>query len=65
VAGSERGRGAEVRAGCGWNVRRDAADLDLIVTGSSDHHSRDKVDHELASNTSAHDQLDRLLDAAR
>lgn len=35
--------------------------LDLVVTGSSDHHGTGKPDHELASLTTAPDQLERLL----
>jgi hypothetical protein len=36
----------------------------LLVTGSSDHHGAGKVGHELGCNTTAPDQLDRLLDVA-
>jgi hypothetical protein len=39
-------------------LRRIAADLDLIVTGSSDYPGRDKVDHELGGNTTVRDQID-------
>jgi 3',5'-nucleoside bisphosphate phosphatase len=38
--------------------------LGLAVTGSSDHHGAGKVGHELGCNTTAPDQLDRLLDVA-
>jgi 3',5'-nucleoside bisphosphate phosphatase len=38
--------------------------LGLVVTGSSDHHGAGKVDHDLGCNTTAPDQLDRLLDLA-
>lgn len=39
-------------------------DLDLVRTGSSDYHGTGKVDHDLGCNTTAPDQLDRLLAAA-
>ena len=39
-------------------------DLGLVVTGSSDYHGLGKVDHDLGCNTTAPDQLDRLLDLA-
>ena len=42
-------------------LRGIARDLDLVVTGSSDHHGLGKVDHELGVNTTAPDQLERLL----
>jgi len=45
-------------------LRAIAADLDLVVTGSSDHHGTGKVDHDLGCNTTAPDQLHRLLEAA-
>lgn len=45
-------------------LRALAADLDLVVTGSSDHHGLGKVDHELGCHTTAPDQLERLLDLA-
>jgi 3',5'-nucleoside bisphosphate phosphatase len=51
---------AEVRR----RLRAVAERLDLVVTGSSDHHGTGKVDHELACNTTAPDQLERLLDLA-
>ncbi len=35
--------------------------LELLVTGSSDYHGTGKVDHELACNTTAPGELDRLL----
>jgi predicted metal-dependent phosphoesterase TrpH len=38
-----------------------ARDLDLVVTGSSDHHGLGKVDHDLGVNTTAPDQFERLL----
>ena len=43
---------------------RDRRRLDLVVTGSSDYHGTGKVDHDLGCNTTAPDQLDRLLDLA-
>jgi 3',5'-nucleoside bisphosphate phosphatase len=44
-------------------LRGIATRLDLVVTGSSDYHGTGKVDHELGCNTTAPDQLDRLLAA--
>lgn len=41
-----------------------AAELDLAVTGSSDFHGAGKVGHDLGCNTTAPDQLARLLDLA-
>jgi hypothetical protein len=35
-----------------------------VVTGSSDYHGAGKVDHDLGCNTTAPEQLDRLLDRA-
>ena len=34
--------------------------LDLVVTGSSDHHGAGKVDHPLGANTTAPEELERL-----
>lgn len=45
-------------------LRSLARDLDLVVTGSSDHHGLGKVDHELGVNTTAPEELERLLDLA-
>ena len=45
-------------------LRAVAGDLDLVVTGSSDYHGLGKVDHDLGRNTTAPDQLERLLDLA-
>ncbi|HET6627355.1 MAG TPA: PHP domain-containing protein [Nocardioidaceae bacterium] len=45
-------------------LRRIAADLDLVVTGSSDYHGDGKVDHELGCNTTHPDEYDRLLQLA-
>lgn len=42
-------------------LRSVARNLDLLVTGSSDYHGDGKAGHELACNTTAPDQLDRLL----
>ena len=42
-------------------LRAIARDLDLVVTGSSDHHGLGKVGHDLGCNTTAPDQLERLL----
>ena len=38
--------------------------LGLVLTGSSDYHGVGKTGHDLACNTTAPDQLDRLLDLA-
>jgi predicted metal-dependent phosphoesterase TrpH len=43
-------------------LRAIAADLDLVVTGSSDHHGLGKVDHDLGVNTTDPEQYERLLD---
>lgn len=45
-------------------LRGIARDLGLVVTGSSDHHGAGKVDHELGCNTTAPEELERLLDLA-
>ena len=45
-------------------LRAIAAELDLVVTGSSDFHGDGKVDHELGCNTTAPDQYERLLELA-
>jgi hypothetical protein len=42
-------------------LRAIARNLDLVVTGSSDHHGLGKVGHDLGCNTTAPDQLERLL----
>jgi hypothetical protein len=42
-------------------LRAIADDLGLVVTGSSDHHGLGKHDHDLGCNTTAPDQLERLL----
>jgi 3',5'-nucleoside bisphosphate phosphatase len=45
-------------------LRGIARNLGLVATGSSDYHGLGKSDHELACNTTAPDQLDRLLELA-
>ena len=45
-------------------LRTVAVELDLVVTGASDYHGLGKVGHELGCNTTAPDQLERLLDLA-
>lgn len=45
-------------------LRGIAADLDLVVTGSSDHHGLGKVDHDLGVNTTDPEQYERLLSLA-
>jgi predicted metal-dependent phosphoesterase TrpH len=46
-------------------VRRElsaiARELDLVVTGSSDYHGLGKIGHDLACNTTAPEELERLL----
>ncbi|HET7355510.1 MAG TPA: PHP domain-containing protein [Nocardioidaceae bacterium] len=41
-----------------------AAELDLVVTGSSDYHGAGKLDHEIGCNTTAPDSYQRLVDLA-
>lgn len=45
-------------------LRGIAADLDLLVTGSSDHHGLGKIDHDLGVNTTDPEQYERLLSLA-
>jgi predicted metal-dependent phosphoesterase TrpH len=45
-------------------LRAIAGELGLVVTGSSDYHGLGKVGHDLGCNTTAPDQLERLLDLA-
>ena len=45
-------------------LRALARDLDLVVTGSSDHHGLGKVDHDLGVNTTDPEQYERLLSLA-
>ena len=42
-------------------LRAIARELDLVVTGSSDHHGLGKVDHDLGVNTTDPEQYERLL----
>ena len=42
-------------------LRAVAQDLDLVVTGSSDHHGLGKVGHHLGVNTTAPEEYERLL----
>lgn len=46
-------------------LRAIARDLDLVVTGSSDHHGLGKVDHDLGVNTTDPEQYERLMSLAR
>lgn len=50
----------EIRA----RLREIAADLDLLVTGSSDHHGLGKRDHDLGVNTTDPEQYERLVSLA-
>ncbi|WP_028657316.1 PHP domain-containing protein [Nocardioides sp. J54] len=45
-------------------LRAIAQRLDLVVTGSSDHHGTGKTGHDLGCETTAPDQLARILDLA-
>ncbi|MDX6302663.1 MAG: 3,5-nucleoside bisphosphate phosphatase [Nocardioidaceae bacterium] len=45
-------------------LRALASRLDLVATGSSDHHGTGKVGHDLGCNTTEPAQLERLLDLA-
>ena len=45
-------------------LRGIAGELDLVVTGSSDHHGLGKVDHDLGVNTTDPEQYERLLSLA-
>ena len=45
-------------------LRSLARDLDLVVTGSSDHHGLGKVDHDLGVNTTEPEQYERLVSLA-
>ena len=45
-------------------LHRLAQRLDLVATGSSDYHGTGKIDHDLACNHTAPEQLDRLLGLA-
>jgi predicted metal-dependent phosphoesterase TrpH len=46
-------------------LRAIATDLDLVVTGSSDHHGLGKIDHDLGVNTTDPEQYERLVSLAR
>lgn len=46
-------------------LRGIARNLDLIVTGSSDHHGTGKTNHELGCNTTAPEQFHRLVNLTR
>lgn len=45
-------------------LRAVARNLDLVVTGSSDHHGAGKVGHDLGCNTTHPDEFERLLELA-
>lgn len=45
-------------------LREIARELGLVATGSSDYHGAGKTDHDLGCNTTAPEQLERLLDLA-
>ena len=45
-------------------LRAIARNLDLVVTGSSDHHGTGKVNHDLGCNTTAPEEYERLLEIA-
>jgi predicted metal-dependent phosphoesterase TrpH len=45
-------------------LRGIAEDLDLVATGSSDHHGLGKVDHDLGVNTTEPEQYERLVSLA-
>jgi predicted metal-dependent phosphoesterase TrpH len=45
-------------------LRAIARNLDLVVTGSSDHHGLGKVDHDLGVNTTAPEEYERLMSLA-
>lgn len=47
------------------DLRSLAGALDLIVTGSSDHHGTGKIGHALGCETTAPEQFERLLDRGR
>ncbi|WP_134764532.1 PHP domain-containing protein [Nocardioides sp. 1609] len=51
-------------AGVRDELRGLARDLDLVATGSSDHHGLGKTDHELGCHTTAVEEYERLLDRA-
>lgn len=45
-------------------LRTVAEDLDLVITGASDHHGLGKLDHDLGVHTTAPAQFERLLELA-
>ena len=45
-------------------LRAIARNLGMVVTGSSDYHGAGKVDHDLGCNTTAPEELDRLVELA-
>lgn len=45
-------------------LRELAVDLDLVVTGSSDHHGTGKAGHRLGTNTTSREQYERLVELA-
>ncbi len=51
-------------AGARERLRAIARNLDLVVTGSSDHHGTGKIDHDLGVHTTAPEEYDRLLELA-
>lgn len=46
-------------------LRGIATNLNLVITGSSDHHGTGKVDHDLGCNTTDPDEFERLMDPSR
>ena len=51
-------------AGARERLRAIATNLELVITGSSDHHGTGKTDHELGCNTTAPEHYHRLLELA-
>jgi 3',5'-nucleoside bisphosphate phosphatase len=46
-------------------LRAIAQNLGIVYTGSSDHHGRGKIDHDLGVNSTEPEQLERLLEVAK
>ncbi|HZX01340.1 PHP domain-containing protein [Kribbella sp.] len=46
-------------------LRAIARNLGIVYTGSSDHHGLGKIDHDLGVNSTAPEQLERLLEVAK
>jgi predicted metal-dependent phosphoesterase TrpH len=46
-------------------LRRIAQDLDIVYTGSSDHHGVGKINHDLGVNSTEPEQFQRLLEIAK